>query len=76
MEGFIVLPSLKETIMILIGLLLAYLAITKKYEPLLLLPIGIGILLVNLPPSHPFAKQAPSSTCSSSTVCATSSCPC
>jgi sodium ion-translocating decarboxylase beta subunit len=49
MEGFIVLPSLKEAIMILIGLLLAYLAITKKYEPLLLLPIGIGILLVNLP---------------------------
>ena len=29
-----------------------YLAIKKKYEPLLLLPIGFGILLVNLPYVH------------------------
>src|SRR5450756_315213 len=35
--------------MILIGLLLSFFAVYKKYEPLLLLPIGIGILLVNLP---------------------------
>ncbi len=32
-----------------IGLVLIYLAITKKYEPLLLLPIGFGILITNLP---------------------------
>ena len=32
-----------------IGLLLIYLAIKKEYEPLLLLPIGFGILLANLP---------------------------
>lgn len=32
-----------------IGLVLIYLAIAKDYEPLLLLPIGFGILLVNLP---------------------------
>ncbi len=32
-----------------IGLLLIYLAITKQYEPLLLLPIGFGILISNLP---------------------------
>lgn len=33
----------------LIGLLLIYLAITRQYEPLLLLPIGFGIMLTNLP---------------------------
>ncbi|MEE8059707.1 MAG: sodium ion-translocating decarboxylase subunit beta [Pseudomonadales bacterium] len=32
-----------------IGLTLIYLAITKRYEPLLLLPIGFGILVANLP---------------------------
>ncbi|MEJ5308114.1 MAG: sodium ion-translocating decarboxylase subunit beta, partial [candidate division WOR-3 bacterium] len=35
--------------MILIGLILIYLAIKKEYEPLLLLPIGFGTILVNLP---------------------------
>lgn len=38
-----------QVIMIFIGLGLIYLAITKKYEPLLLLPIGFGCILVNLP---------------------------
>ncbi len=33
----------------LIGLVLVYLAITKQYEPLLLLPIGFGIIITNLP---------------------------
>ena len=33
----------------LIGLTLIYLAISKQYEPMLLLPIGFGILLANLP---------------------------
>lgn len=32
-----------------IGLLLIYLAISKQYEPLLLLPIGFGIIMANLP---------------------------
>ena len=32
-----------------IGLTLIYLAISKEYEPLLLLPIGFGILVANLP---------------------------
>ena len=36
-------------IMIGIGLLLLYLAIVKKYEPLLLLPIGIGGIFANIP---------------------------
>jgi sodium ion-translocating decarboxylase beta subunit len=36
-------------IMILIGLVFIYLAITKEYEPLLLIPIGFGILIGNIP---------------------------
>jgi oxaloacetate decarboxylase beta subunit len=36
-------------VMWIIGLVLIYLAIAKSYEPLLLLPIGFGIILVNLP---------------------------
>ncbi len=36
-------------LMYLIGALLIYLAIKKDYEPLLLLPIGFGAILVNLP---------------------------
>ena len=35
-----------------IGLVLIFLAIRKQYEPLLLLPIGFGILVVNLPLTH------------------------
>ena len=35
--------------MIAIGLLLIWLAIKKEYEPLLLLPIGSGAILANLP---------------------------
>jgi carboxybiotin decarboxylase len=36
-------------VMWFIGIVLIYLAIAKKYEPLLLLPIGFGIILANLP---------------------------
>ena len=36
-------------LMILLSFLLMYLAIVKKYEPLLLLPIAFGMLLTNLP---------------------------
>ena len=36
-------------LMFLIGALLIYLGIAKKMEPVLLVPIGFGILLVNLP---------------------------
>ncbi|GAI50936.1 unnamed protein product, partial [marine sediment metagenome] len=36
-------------LMLLIGGALIYLGIAKKMEPLLLVPIGFGILLVNLP---------------------------
>lgn len=36
-------------VMIIIACILIYLAIAKKFEPLLLLPIAFGILLANLP---------------------------
>ena len=39
----------KVIIMILISFVLMYLAIVKKFEPLLLLPIAFGMLLTNLP---------------------------
>ncbi len=39
----------KNLIMIGIACVLIYLAIKKQYEPLLLLPIAFGMLLVNLP---------------------------
>ena len=38
-----------QAIMIVISLVLLYLGIVKKYEPLLLVPISFGMLLVNLP---------------------------
>jgi len=41
--------SLGNFIMWLIAFLFIYLAIQKNYEPLLLVPIGFGILAVNLP---------------------------
>ncbi|MEO0964660.1 MAG: sodium ion-translocating decarboxylase subunit beta [Planctomycetota bacterium] len=36
-------------VMLLIGFLFIYLAIVKKFEPLLLVPIGFGILIGNIP---------------------------
>ena len=38
-----------QIIMIVVGLTLIYLAIVKKFEPLLLLPIGFGSILTNIP---------------------------
>src|SRR5690554_1490317 len=38
-----------QAVMIAIGMLLLYLAIAKRFEPLLLLPIGFGAILVNIP---------------------------
>ena len=47
-SGFALL-GWKELTMIIVSCLLLYLAIVKKFEPLLLVPIGFGILLANLP---------------------------
>ncbi|CAC9581029.1 Oxaloacetate decarboxylase Na(+) pump, beta chain (EC 4.1.1.3) [uncultured Gammaproteobacteria bacterium] len=38
-----------QGLMLLVGMLLLYLAIIKKFEPLLLLPIGFGAILANIP---------------------------
>jgi oxaloacetate decarboxylase beta subunit len=38
-----------QALMILVGALLIYLAIARKFEPLLLLPIGFGAILSNIP---------------------------
>lgn len=37
-------------VMIAVGVIFIYLAITKDYEPLLLIPIGFGIIVGNIPP--------------------------
>jgi len=39
----------QSLVMIAVGLLLIYLGISKEYEPLLLIPIGAGAVLANLP---------------------------
>jgi oxaloacetate decarboxylase beta subunit len=41
--------DLGQLIMMVIGGLLIYLAIAKDYEPMLLLPIGFGAILANIP---------------------------
>lgn len=41
--------TLQQGVMLVISWFLIYLAIKKKYEPLLLLPIAFGMLLANLP---------------------------
>ncbi len=46
--GFLALTP-GALIMILIGLTILFLGIKYKFEPLLLVPIGFGVLLVNLP---------------------------
>ena len=49
-EGFLSV-TWQQLIMYLIGILLIWLAIKKDYEPSLLLPMGFGAILVNLPAS-------------------------
>ncbi len=41
----------QQMVMLLVGCLLIYLAIKKEYEPALLLPMGLGAIIVNLPGS-------------------------
>jgi len=46
-------------VMILISFVLMYLAIVKKFEPLLLLPIAFGMFLANLPLSGVMTEATP-----------------
>lgn len=41
--------TVAQAIMMLVGAVLLYLAIVRKFEPLLLLPIGFGAILANIP---------------------------
>ncbi len=41
----------QQAVMYLVGIALIWLAVKKKYEPALLLPMGFGAILVNLPMS-------------------------
>lgn len=53
--GFALIASdWRVLIMILISCVLMYLAIVKKFEPMLLLPIAFGMLLTNLPGASMF----------------------
>ena len=47
-QGFANL-TLGQVIMMVVGGVLIYLAIAKEYEPVLLLPIGIGAIMANIP---------------------------
>ena len=41
--------GIPEIVMVCLALFLAYLAIHKKYEPLLLLPLAFGMMMANVP---------------------------
>ncbi|MBM9511540.1 sodium ion-translocating decarboxylase subunit beta [Desulfogranum marinum] len=43
------LADYRNIIMLVIGIVFVYLAIAKEYEPLLLLPIGFGVIVGNIP---------------------------
>lgn len=49
----------QDMVMIVIGLILIYLAIAKNYEPTLLLPMGFGAILVNIPLSSAITQIDP-----------------
>jgi oxaloacetate decarboxylase beta subunit len=54
---YFLLADPKCLIMIAISFVLLYLAIVKKFEPLLLLPIAFGMLLTNLPGAEMFHEE-------------------
>lgn len=49
--------GLGHVVMLVIGSLLLYLGINKGYEPLLLVPIGFGAILVNIPLADMMGKE-------------------
>lgn len=54
--------DLRSAIMIVVALFFLFLAIGKGFEPLLLVPIGFGMLLSNLPLSGIFLTEIPAGT--------------
>ena len=55
-EGFLAI-TWQQCIMYAVGILLIYLAIVKGFEPSLLLPMGFGAILVNIPFSGVLTQQ-------------------
>jgi oxaloacetate decarboxylase beta subunit len=53
--------QLPYVIMLMVGCFFIYLGIAKDYEPLLLVPIGFGIILGNLPGTEAYGVYAPGS---------------
>lgn len=56
-SGFMTDGGWQYIIMILISFVLIYLAIVKKFEPLLLLPIAFGMFLTNLPGANMYHAE-------------------
>ena len=56
-KGFFNDGGWKYAVMLLISFVLLYLAIVKKFEPLLLMPIAFGMLLTNLPGAGMFHSE-------------------
>lgn len=50
LDGFLAV-TWKEIVMMLVGAVLIYLGVKKEYEPTLLIPMGLGAILVNIPNS-------------------------
>lgn len=57
-SGFIGI-TWQECVMIFISFILVYLAVVKKFEPLLLLPIAFGMFLANLPLANLMVESTP-----------------
>ena len=55
--GFSMLNNWQVIVMLVIACVLSYLAIVKKFEPLLLLPIAFGMLLTNLPGADMYHEE-------------------
>ena len=54
---YMVMDNPLQLVMIAVSCVLLYLAIVKKFEPLLLLPIAFGMLLTNLPGAGMFHSE-------------------
>ena len=54
---FLMVSDWRQLIMIVIALFLLYLGLVKKFEPLLLIGIAFGMLLVNLPGSNMYHPE-------------------
>ena len=54
---YMLVENYSYLIMIAVACVLLYLAIVKKFEPLLLLPIAFGMLLTNLPGANLYHSE-------------------